>query len=103
MAEEKQKTRKESKKGKKTAACVSETASTDVTVNRDAQLEHQRPGMEAELIAAMEDDTTAPPDEVAQKEAPDETDTKSSKASKKKKSKESRDKFLVSGFTSFVL
>ena len=59
--------------------------------------------MEAELIAAMEDDGTAPPDELAQKEAADEMDAQSSKASKKKKSKESRDKFLVSGVTSFVL
>ena len=95
-------TRKESKKAKKSAAIVSETPSADVAVDTDAQLEHQRPGVEAELIAAMEDDGTAPPDEVTQKEAADDTEAKSSKASKKKKSKESRDKFLVSGVTSFV-
>ena len=88
---------KKEKKAAKAAASASEVVikDTNVIVSTEAKPEPQRTGVEAELIAAMEDEVVTPEAEVTQKEAGDGMTPKSSKSSRKKKTKESREKYSV--------
>ena len=88
---------KKEKKAAKAAASASEVVikDTNVIVSTEAKPEPQRTGVEAELIAAMEDEVVTPQAEVSQKEAGDGMTPKSSKSSRKKKTKESREKYSV--------
>ncbi|KAI0237605.1 hypothetical protein LSAT2_011835 [Lamellibrachia satsuma] len=101
QVEEKQKVSpkksKKEKKAAKVAVSVPDVVVKDsvITVTTDAKLEPQPSGVEAELIAAMEDEVVTPQAEDTQKEAGDEMATKLSKNSRKKKTKESREKYAV--------
>ena len=88
---------KKEKKAAKVAVSVPDVVVKDsiITVTTDAKLESQPSGVEAELIAAMEDEVVTPQAEDTQKEAGDEMATKLSKNSRKKKTKESREKYAV--------